>query len=276
MIALIITLSSIIAFFLILSLLYILSLRCGKRREGAAYFASQVYAHRGYHSKDGGIPENSIAAFTRAIERGCGIELDVQLSKDDKVVVFHDTTLNRVCGVDARVRDLTLEELKKLTLSGIEGECIPTLDEVLALVNGRVPLLVEIKAESLAIATTEAAQKILDGYSGKYCVESFNPFVISWYKKNRPEIIRGNLSDMFLRDKTKNYTLKHRLLQTMFLNFLSKPDFIAYNFENRDSLPFRLVKKLYRPYTFAWTPRSEGEVAECIEFDSVIFENAEL
>ncbi|MBR2339289.1 MAG: glycerophosphodiester phosphodiesterase [Clostridia bacterium] len=276
MIALVITLSSVLAFLLLLFILYILSLKCGKRREGGAYFASQIYAHRGYHNKDNGIPENSMAAFFLAIERGYGIELDVQLSKDDEVVVFHDTTLNRVCGVDARVRDFTLAELKELSLSGVEGEKIPTLNEVLALVDGKVPLLVEIKAETLAIQTTEAAQKILDGYTGRYCIESFNPFVVSWYRKNRPEIIRGMLSDMFMRDKTKNYTLKHRVLQTMLFNFLASPDFVAYNFKNSDSIPFRLAKKIYKPYTFAWTPKSEGEVAECKDFDSVIFENAEL
>lgn len=258
----------------LLFLMYILSLRTGKRRPQGYEFSRTNYAHRGYHNKGMGIPENSLTAFGRAIENGYGIELDVQLTKDRIPVVFHDYTLDRVCGVKGRVSDFTVDELSAFSLNGVEGERIPTFAEVLEYIGGRVPLLVEIKAEFDAIETTAAAQKLLDSYKGGYCVESFNPFVIRWYEKNRPQIVRGLLSDIFSRNKQiPKITIKHRILQSMVLNFLCVPDFISYNFENKDVLPMKLVRRIYKPYTFAWTPRNDDEARMCKGFDAMIFEN---
>ncbi|MDY3845676.1 MAG: glycerophosphodiester phosphodiesterase family protein [Eubacteriales bacterium] len=265
---------AVFALFAIISALYVLSLGTAKKRPQGGEFARVNYAHRGCHDKEKGIPENSLLAFDKAVELGYGIELDVQLSKDGVPVVFHDYTLNRVCGIDGRVCDFTAQELGKFSLCGIENETVPTFAQVLERIGGRVPLLVEIKAEFSAIETTVAAQKLLDGYSGKYCVESFNPFVIRWYKKNRPNTVRGLLSDMFKRNSSvPKITVKHRILRSMSLNFICKPDFISYNFMNKNSLPMRLVRKIYRPYTFAWTPRNAEDVKNCEGFDALIFEN---
>lgn len=268
----IIIICCVLALLLVLTILYVLSLRTGRRRAVAAPFAKAVYAHRGYHNEEKGVPENSLTAFSLAVADGYGIELDVHLSKDDVPVVFHDPTLTRMCGVDARICDFTVEELKKFTLSGVSGEKIPTLEEVLSLVGGRVPLCVEIKSEYRPITTCETAQKLLDNYGGAYCVECFDPRVVRWYKKNRPQVVRGLLSDIF-----RNYRgIKFRLLSAMAFNFICTPDFISYNFERRKSLPFRIVRKIYHPYTFAWTPRNDEEAAGCYDFDTLIFENLRL
>lgn len=273
----IILLCTLISLFILLTVLYILSLRTEKRRDAGSRFASVNYAHRGYHKAADKIPENSTSAFNRAIENGYGIELDVQLSKDGVPMVFHDYTLNRMCGIDGRVDEYTKAELQTFPLLGVKGQTIPSFEEVLKLVNGQVPLLVEIKAEVKAIETTEKTQILLDAYTGEYCIESFNPFVVQWYKKNRPQVIRGLLSDIFSRNKLiPNINCKHRILQSMMLNFLAKPDFVSYNYVNKDSLPFRLVKKIYNPYTFAWTPRDDEAAAECFDFNCMIFENITL
>ena len=129
------------------------------------------YAHRGLHGGD--VPENSLAAFEKAAEKRYGIELDVQLTKDGVPVVFHDDSLLRVCGVDRLLRDCELSELRQFRLSGSEKETIPTFAEVLELVDGRVPLLVELKTGSAGLV--RAVVPMLDEYNGSFCVESFDP-----------------------------------------------------------------------------------------------------
>ena len=131
---------------LLLAAVPFLLLAPGRASAGQkAAFIRRNYAHRGLHTKDQSIPENSLRAFGLAVENGYGMELDVQLSKDGQVVVFHDDTLNRICGVDKRVDEMTYEELKKLSLAGSINDHIPLFSEVLAMVNGDTPLIVELK-----------------------------------------------------------------------------------------------------------------------------------
>ena len=174
---------------LILLLYIFVLLRPGK----AAVYPDAVlvdYAHRGAHGD--GIPENSMAAFARAADNGCGIELDVQLSKDGQVMVFHDTYLERMTGMPGKCGDYTAEELSAIRLAGTE-ETIPTFRDVLALVHGRVPLLVELKGESLDTAVCAPTAALLRGYSGKFIVESFNPCLLGWFARHEPKMIRGLL-----------------------------------------------------------------------------------
>ena len=127
------------------------------------------YAHRGLHGD--GIPENSLAAFARACEEGYGIELDVHLARDGRVVVFHDDTLVRMTGRDGKISDYTADELANITLADTT-EKIPTFSEVLALVNGRVPLLVELKGESTDVSLCEKVAALLRDYQGLYCIHA--------------------------------------------------------------------------------------------------------
>lgn len=233
-------------------------------------FVKQYYAHRGLFDNSKGIPENSMKAFQRAIEKGYGIELDVQLTKDRIPVVFHDFSLNRICGIDKKVSDFTWEELRKIPLLGTD-QTIPSFSEVLKLVRGRVPLIIELKTINLKFEICRKVDSILQDYQGDYGIQSFNPVALSWYKKNRPEIIRGQLSTNFYREDNSNIFLV--ILQHMLLNFLSKPDYIAYNWKYRRILSRYVCHKVYKKPAIAWTVRSEEELEHCRKaFDLFIFE----
>ncbi len=229
------------------------------------------YAHRGLHDNSSDAPENSLPAFRLAVENGYGIELDVQLTKDEKVVVFHDNTLKRVFGIDSPVNAYTYEELQQFSLFGTK-EKIPLFSEVLQVIDGRVPLIMEIKMVDSKIRVCELADAGLKGYNGVYCMESFHPFAVRWYKKHRLEVVRGQLSAAFGREGEKESAgmfLVHYLLT----NFAAKPDFVAYSHRSAENLSRRLCRSLYRNLAVAWTIRSQEELDRNREkFDLFIFE----
>lgn len=231
------------------------------------------YAHRGLHQNHNEAPENSMAAFRLAVEHRYGIELDVQLTKDRIPVIFHDYTLKRICGVDRKVCDLTLKELQELTLYD-STEQIPTFKSVLDMIDGQVPLIVEFKAETHDVSVCEITAPMLDRYKGLYCIESFNPLVLIWYRKNRPLIMRGQLSSNLIKDKEEGSPFLYFILQNLLLNFITKPNFISYNYIHRNMLSFILCRRLYRIPTFGWTIRSqEGLEASRESFDYFIFDH---
>lgn len=233
------------------------------------------YAHRGLHGKTvRDLPENSLAAFAKAVEEGYGIELDLQLSKDGEVMVFHDYKLGRMTGADGLLTDKTAAELKKLRLRTADGmpthEKIPTLREVLALVDGKVPLLVELKGESLDTSLCPKADEILREYRGAYCIESFNPLMIGWYRRHRPQVLRGMLyTDVF---RTNGRNPINFLLSSMVFNVLARPHFVAYDQHFKDNLPVKLTTEFFRAERFVWTIRSDEELAKA-DGAYVIFEN---
>ena len=169
---------------IILAELFLLMLRCRREHPGWKLLRQYRYAHRGYHDKPH-IPENSMAAFRRAIEHGYGAELDVHLMKDGRLAVIHDASLKRTAGADVLVEDLTAEELKQYRLEGTQ-EQIPLLEEVLPLFQGKTPLIIELKAERGNHAQlAEATCAMLDRFRVNYCIESFDPRCILWLKKHR-------------------------------------------------------------------------------------------
>ena len=215
------------------ALIYGLILVRPAKKKGADPALLCDYAHRGlYDGKE--IPENSMAAFSRACDAGVGIELDVQLSRDGTVVVFHDYTLERMTGDPAMVNQTEIEDLKKLSLGGTE-ERIPTLAEVLKLVDGRVPLLIEMKGESTDTSLCPKLAEVLEGYRGLYCIESFNPMLIREIQKWLPGALCGLLYTNVCRDKKKCSAL-NIILTCMALNVLARPHFIAYNQEQSSEL----------------------------------------
>lgn len=229
------------------------------------------YAHRGLHDNEGEAPENSMAAFRKAVEAGYGIELDVQLSKDRIPVVFHDETLERVCNVKGNVRDYTYEELRQFNLCK-SGEHIPRLADFLELVDGRVPLIIEIKIHEDADRVCSLADALIREYKGVYCIESFHPLAVRWYRKHRPQVIRGQLSSNF-RKPGKGEALPLWLVHYLMFNFLGKPDFIAYDHHYKQNISRRLCRNLYRALAVAWTIRSQKELEENRdEFSLFIFE----
>ena len=222
-------------------------------------------AHRGLHNAE--IPENSISAFLEAAARGYGIENDIHITADGEIVVFHDHTLDRMCGVSGRIEDTTLAELKELRLKGSD-EQIPTLKECLNAVDGRVPLLIEFKCDSVNCdRLCEAANDILKNYKGKYFIQSFNPTVPTWYKHHRKDILRGQLAMPY---KGKNI-VKH-LVSSFLLNFGARPDFVAFDERAPKKLCFKL-QKLLGALPVGWTFRSQKDLTEKNKlFKAYIFE----
>lgn len=258
---------------LILLLLIITYLLCIKphmgRREQLKPFEETYIAHRGYFDNNLDCPENSLAAFNRAVEHGYGIELDVQLTKDGRMVVFHDASLKKMCGIKKKVTACTYEELKTCRLHGT-SHGIPLFTEVLKLVHGKVPLIIEIKPEGDCIETARQLAHIMKDYKGIYCIQSFHPGVLGWYKKHEPEVIRGLLSTNFRKNKIKRDPLTGFLLTNLLLNWYCKPDFIAYNHKYADEFSYRLCRRLYPVVNAAWTIRSQEELDDARKIFSIM------
>lgn len=232
-----------------------------KERPHIAAFKGKVFAHRGMFGGEN--PENSLGAFAKAVENGYGIELDVQVSADGEPIVFHDYNLLRMYGENKTVDSLTAEELKEYG--------IPTLREALEIIDGKVPVIVELKGESADVSVAPITAEVLDEYVGEYCVESFNPRIVKWFKDCRPDVIRGQLSGSHLMEGKKS--IKFFMLENLMLNFISRPDFIAYDHKSRAKISLALCRKLFNIPVIAWTIRTSEEWSKCADkFDSYICE----
>lgn len=257
-------------FLLIVLILYLFAIMPRTATRRTQEFKGWYYAHRGFHDNKADAPENSLRAMKLAVENGYGIELDVQLTKDEKVVVFHDATLKRVCGVDAAVNSMTYEELQSLRLLH-SNEKIPLFSEVLKIIDGKVPLIMEIKMVDAKTRICELANEELKGYKGLYCMESFHPFAVQWYRKNRPDVVRGQLSANFKKEGQKE-GFTEWLVHMLLLNVLGRPDFVAYSHKSANNLSRRLTR-FFGATAVAWTIRSQEELdRNRHNFDLFIFE----
>lgn len=242
-----------------------------KKDRGVNKFTRVKYAHRGLHNEKRA--ENSMSAFLTAANVGYAIELDVRLSKDGRLVVFHDSTLDRVCGVEGKVSDFTASELSKFSLNGT-GEGVPLFTDVLAAINGKVPLLVEIKEDGMSTDTAAAVCEVMKNYKGLYLIESFSPFALRVVKKRLPNAYRGILSFRYLGER--KFRKPHFLvLQLLMANFYCRPHFIAYDHNHPRCISLKLIRAFFKVPILAWTVRSREEevVAYNNGFDAVIFEN---
>lgn len=199
------------------------------------------FAHRGLHTRDLSIPENTRTAYQLAVNEGYGIELDINHLKDGTIVCFHDEDFKRLCGIDKRLQDETYEEIKDYHILNTQ-ETIPTLQEVLQIVNRKVPLLIELKPYGNFDLLCENFMKIMDEYQGTWAMHSFHPKILIWFKKNRPEVIRGQITEYFI-DNHDMSKMEKFLMKRMALNFLTKPDFINYGMRD---LPNRFVNRAKR------------------------------
>lgn len=261
-----------LATLLVLFLLYLLVLVLPRAKQPKMQTILCNYAHRGLHNTK--IPENSLKAFENACLAGYGIELDVQLTKDGVVVVFHDGMLTRMCGIDKRVCNCTYEELSALRLLSSD-EKIPTFSEVLSLVNGRVPLLVELKGESTNTSLCSPVAELLRAYDGPYCIESFNPILLGAMRKELPDAYFGLLYTNACREK-KKFTAVNVLVTLMALNVVAKPNFIAYNKNLRKNPLVFFTTKICHCPRFVWTVKGREEYEEALSRGEYpIFENLE-
>lgn len=250
---------------------YALLIRPRRNHPGWNALSGVRYAHRGLHDMGLGVPENSLAAFRRAVDHGFGAELDVHLMADGELAVVHDSSLARVCGKQVCIEDLTAADLPDCTLLGTE-ETVPLLRDVLALFEGKTPLIIELKVErGNANALTDTVMALLEGWNGTYCVESFHPGVLLRLRQRYPEVIRGQLSENFLKHReVVNLSLPARIALTNLLTTAAtEPDFIAYKWQDRSNPTLRLMKKVFGVHEVAWTVK-DRETMEMLEKDGAI------
>lgn len=220
-------------------------------KKDLEFLTKRLIAHRGMHSKKLNIPENSIKAFKRAIDYKFPIELDLHLLKDKKVVVFHDDNLKRMTGVDKDLKDVSYDEIKDLKLKGTDNY-IPLFTNVLNLVNGKVPLLIELKIDNKVGLLEEEFLKIIKSYKGDYAVQSFNPNCLYFINKKNSKIKIGILISNAKDEKDKNLKYK-RLLLKPFINY----DFLSLDIKD---LKNKENKSKRNKLVLGWTIKNKKEL----------------
>lgn len=237
-----------------------------------APFRGLMAAHRGLYEKDQSVPENSLEAFKRAADYGCGVELDVQLSKDGAVVVFHDDTVDRMTDRKGRVDSFTLEELQAMPLMGTEHR-MPLFTDVMAVLDGKSPTIVELKSTPNFEELCTKTLAILRTLKGPYCVESFDPRIVRWFCKNAPDLVRGQLTEAFPYWRKAGASFwKALMMHCLFVNFLTHPQFIAFGRGHRPLCMF--VGRAIGTMRVFWTERPDADHETLAKrYDCRIFEH---
>lgn len=261
-------------FVLLIAVILFIMLLPGNRKKvkNFDWLLARPIAHRGYHNGQKDCPENSKAAYQKAIDRNYNIEIDIHVTLDNQIVVFHDDNVERMTGVNKLIKDMTLEEIKQLRLQGGE-ESIMTLPEFLDLVHDQVGVLIEFK-NSQGGKLEKYAWPILEKYNGRWVMQAFQPDSLKWFKQNQPSIPRGQLCFNYMG--TKNPWLRKFLYTYLFSNFIGRPNFISYNWPGCKYKTIKLLRKMHAPL-LVWTIQNE-EVYNQVKdkCDNVIFENLEL
>ena len=249
--------------------IYLIMPRTGRERR--APFTGRAFAHRGLYEADQSVPENSLPAFCRAVEAGYGAELDVQMTKDGEVVVFHDDDLKRGCGIDGRICDMTLEEVRALRLFGTD-EQIPLFADVLEIFGGKQPLIVELKYAPNWELLSEKTRQMLAAYSGPACIESFHPSIVRYFRQEDPERVRGQLAQAARAYGSSAPKLYAFAVSRVLTNVATRPDFIAYGLGPKP-VSVRLCEAI-GAMKVCWTARgAENHARRMKENDAVIFEH---
>ena len=239
-----------------------------------SHMENWYYAHRGYHDGNIAVPENSLSAFQAAIDAGYGIELDVQLSSDKVPMVFHDADLSRICGVEGNIWEYTCQELQEMKLFDTD-ETIPTLAEVLELIDGQVPILVEYKMDKVDTDVCAMSHELLKDYEGDYAIQSFHPFALFWYRQHARKVPRGILAKNFIRDKQEkgqDPSIVDFLTTNLMLNVIANPDFVAYDYQDADYIMLKVCRAL-GAQTTTWTLKDPAHYEQVKgQFDLYTFE----
>jgi len=267
---------------LVLVVLYLLSIWPGNtKKKNTEPFMQVLYAHRGLYNNETNAPENTLNAFRKAVEGGYGMEMDVQLTKDNVPVVFHDFVVERMLKdkegnlVKGKIKDYTYEELQQFHILNSD-QTIPLFTDFLKVVDGKSPIIVELKIEVDEDENNLCGRvnKILSEYNGPYVVESFNPRGVNWYRKHRPAIVRGQLSDHFNKSNKVTVNVMNVLLEYLNFNFITKPDFIAYNWKYKKNLSRQLCRYLFKNLAVSYTIKSEQQLTDnWNDFDLQIFDS---
>lgn len=238
---------------LALVILYLWLIAPRRAHPDASQLTGRLYAHRGLHDGNRTIPENSLAAFQKAIDAGYGFELDVQLTADNILVVHHDGNTRRVCGVDTEIKHTNYADLPQLP----DGTPIPTFQQLLTLVDGKAPMIVEVKPYGKPRENAAATHMALQSYQGPYCVESFHPLSVRYFRKHAPQIIRGQLAMGGPFKPSEADLITHFMLKNLLVNVFSRPHFVAYDCANDHNLSMWLMKHLFHSLLAAWTVRDQ-------------------
>jgi glycerophosphoryl diester phosphodiesterase len=233
------------------------------------WLTKQPIAHRGLHDKK--LPENSIGAFKAAVKNGYAIELDIHLSRDNQLVVLHDDTTKRLTGNDLKITESDSADLTNLRLEGTEYH-VPLLGDVLEVVAGSTPLLIEVKTGSPANIIGPVIQKTLKDYPGEYAIQSFDPRIVGWFHKHAPHVPRGQLSYTFSNHPGLP-TVQKFLLRYMLLNIHTQPDFIAYEIESLPCAAVTFWRSVYKLPLLTWTVHTKADLQKARDLEAnIIFE----
>jgi glycerophosphoryl diester phosphodiesterase len=258
---------------LVLVALYVFIVFPGRPKAGQKdAFKGLQAAHRGLYSKDQSVPENSLPAFRLAVENGYGAELDLQLTKDGQVIVFHDDLLMRMTGCELTPQDYTYAELLEMSLMGTE-EKIPLFSEVVEIFKNGTPLIVELKTCENYKELCEASLPLIRQLECPYCVESFDPRIVAWFRKNAPDIMRGQLSEPYRNYREEKASPMVALaFSAMWGNVKARPQFIAYTSGRRTLAWF--IGKITGTFMVYWTERPDDD-HELLKkrYDCLIFEH---
>lgn len=246
------------------------------RKSELEPYSHSIIAHRGLHNSQLDIPENSLLAYQKALDAHLAIEIDVHLTQDGQLVVFHDNDLLRVCGSPLVVEESTYQQLQQYGLNQT-AERIPLLSQVLELVAGQVPLLIELKLPGRDMRLCPKIAAILDDYSGKYLIQSFNTLGVRWFKKYRPGVLRGQLASRLTKDNDGPHIVFRFCAEYLLSNCLCRPDFISYKFHDRKNCSLYLIQHLFHTPIAVWTLRKEADFYQARKhFHMVIFEGLNL
>lgn len=229
-------------------------------------FMGRNFAHRGLYREDQEIPENSLSAFDLAASEGYGIELDVHITADDRLVVFHDDTLERMTDGEGLVEEQLWRELRELCLADSK-ERMPLFSEVLNVIDGRVPIILELKPDHRRYELCERVLEFIRTYKGEICIESFDPFIVGWFRKQAPDILRGQLSQPPKDFDGDLSPIKAFFLGNVLTNFIARPHFLAYKIGKK---PFGAkLCQLMGAIRVGWTAHEPSAEERS---DAVIFE----
>ena len=201
------------------------------------FLKDTYFAHRGLHDAKKGIYENTLEAFDLAIQNGYGIELDTNILRDGTVVVYHDRDLVRLCQKNIILKEVGYDDIKDVPIMQSTSR-IHTLEKVLKYIDGRVPVLIELKPFGNYKQHAKVVADLIHKYPHEVAIQSFSPMIVHWFKKHDPHIIRGQISEFFKDGRMSKIT--KIIMKPMWLNVLSKPDFINYGFHD---IPNKYVDK---------------------------------
>jgi glycerophosphoryl diester phosphodiesterase len=237
------------------------------------WLVARPIAHRGLHNKTVGIIENTSSAFAGAIAGNYAIECDLQIDGDGEAVVFHDAKLDRVCDASGTVNALSTKQLQKIAIKSSRDK-IQTLGELLDQVDGKVPLVIELKSHwDGSVDLALRALKVLENYTGPYCLMSYDPDLVAAVAEHSPQTIRGIIADRIVHPEYNQLPVSQRLNMRLFRHLdYTRPHFVSYYFRDLPYAPVQAMRAAGHPIICFTIRNKEQEAIARRYTDQVTFE----